>query len=192
MERDRRPGRKLASVLRGTGLRDRPPDQVRQAFPAGDVIVRGLRQQLRPVGRGSGCHGSSMGSTARVSVTPSTAFRSIATAAVPSATAWWIFTTTATRSRPALEDQELPQRPVPRQRLACERGHRLASCRSLPGSASTIRVRWRPSSNSGSSTQTGWSRPPGTGTIRRRKAGEPDEVPEDVGQVVVGVPGTVS
>ena len=124
------------------------------------------------VGSGSGVHGSAGRSGSVATVAASTAFLSSATAAEPSATAWWSFTTTAIRS---------PATPSTTRRAHSGRSRgsavpakapmARASARSSPGGSSTTRLTCRARSKPGSSTHTGWPRPRGTGTTRRRNGG---------------------
>ena len=126
----------------------------------------------RRPGIGSGAHGSEFGAGCGATVAASTTWFNRATAADPSATAWWSFTTTAIRSALSPSTTSMAHRGRSSgSGVAAYFAMASASARSSPGGASTTRLRWRVRSKSGSSTHTGWPRPSGTGTVRRRNGG---------------------
>ena len=123
-------------------------------------------------GRGSGVQGSGAGDGSGATVAVSTTFCSRATAAEPSATAWWSLTTTAMRSPRSPSTTRMAHRGRSRgSEVPAKAPMAAARERSSPGGSSTTLSRCRARSKSGSSTQTGWPSPKGTATIRRRNGG---------------------
>ena len=89
----------------------------------------------------------------------------------------------------ALEDKELPERPIPKQRLACERGHRIGELLIATGIRKHHPGEVAPQLELRVLHPDGMVQAPGHRDDPSAKSWEPNEkVPEDFGKVVVGEP----